>query len=155
MAANLDAGPSLEDILSRHGLERQHLERQCTRPIRITIATRLVDWKTTGHYFGIPAERLAAIDREHATEDQRRIALLDCWENREGSNASCLKLADVLHRRGRSDLVELLCTEVQRGNDGNQLHGAYLVKTTALYGPNCHRLFGIPTPNFLVNSVSP
>ena len=145
MATSLDAGPCLEDILSHHGLERKHLERQCPPGIRITIATKLVDWKTTGHYFGLPAEKLAAIDRENATEDQRRIALLECWEKREGRNASCLKLADVLHRRERRDLVELLCAEVklsltlsEKGNDGKQLHscasGAYLVKKNMYLG---------------------
>ena len=113
MAASLDAGPCLEDVLSHHGLEKKDLERQCPPGISITIATKLVDWKTTGHYFGVPAEKLAAIDRENATEDQRRIALLDCWEKREGRNANCLKLADVLHRRERRDLVELLCKEVK------------------------------------------
>ena len=113
MAASLDAGPCLEDILSHYGLKEKDLERQCPPGIRIKIATKLVDWKTTGHYFGVPAEKLAAIDQENATEDQRRIALLDCWEKREGRNASCLKLADVLHRRDRRDLVELLCTEMK------------------------------------------
>ena len=65
-------------------------------------------------HFGVPAEKLAAIDRENATEDQRRIVLLDCREKREGRrNASCLKLADVLHHREHRDLVELLCKEVK------------------------------------------
>jgi hypothetical protein len=113
MAASLNAGPCLEDILSHHGLEKKDLERQCPPRVKITIATKLVDWKTTGHYFGVPAEKLAAIDREHATEEQRRIALLDFWEKREGRSANCLKLADVLHRRERRDLVELLCAEMK------------------------------------------
>jgi hypothetical protein len=114
MAASLDAGPCLEDILSHHGLEKKDLERRCPQGVRITIATKLVDWKTTGYYCGVSAEKLAAIDREHVTEEQRRIALLDCWEKREGRSASCLKLADVLHRRERRDLVELLCTEMKK-----------------------------------------
>ena len=130
---------SLDDILSHYGLERKHLERPCPTDVRITIATRLLDWKTTGRYFGLPEEKLTAIKRDNETEDQRRIALLDCWEKREGSNASCLKLADVLHRRERGDLVDLLCAEVklsltpsEKGNtlnDGKQLQscasGAY------------------------------
>ena len=135
MAASLDSGPCLEDILSHHGLEKKDLERQCPPGIRITIATKLVDWKTTGHYFGVPAEKLAAIDRENATEDQRRIALLDSWEKREGRNASCLKLADVLHRRERRDLVELLCTEVKLSltltKKENALSGGKLLQSCA------------------------
>ena len=99
--------------MSHHGLEKKDLERRCPQGVRITIATKLVDWKTTGHYFEVPAEKLAAIEREHATEDQRRIALLDCWDKREGRSASCLKLANVLHRCERRDLVELLCTEMK------------------------------------------
>ena len=113
MAASLDAGPCLEDILSHYGLEKKDLERPCPSDIRISIAVKLVDWKTTGRYLGVPLEKLAAIGRENTTEDQRRIALLDCWEEREGRNASCLKLADVLYRRERRDLVELLCVKIK------------------------------------------
>lgn len=63
--------------------------------------------------FEIPVEKLAAIDQDNDTEDQHRIALLDCWEKREGKNTSCLKLAKVLHHRERRDLMELLCEAIR------------------------------------------
>ena len=103
------SGPSLEKILSRHGLKRDHLECVCPRDVRIRVAVKLKDWKMVGYYFGFKNEELAAIDREYETEDQRKVALLDAWSAREGSGASCLKLADVLHERGRNDILELLC----------------------------------------------
>ena len=109
MATSLDAGPTLEDILSHHGLDEKDLERECPRDTRDTIALKIIDWKMAGRYLGFPAEKLAAIDRENDTEDQRRVTLLDSWGKREGRGASFLKLAVVLHRRERADLVELLC----------------------------------------------
>ena len=113
MATSLDAGPTLKDILFRHGLEERDLERECPRDIRHRIAAKIKDWKMVGYYLEFSAERLAAIDRENDTEDQRKVALLDSWGNREGRGASFLKLADALHRRERADLVELLCENVR------------------------------------------
>ena len=113
MATSLDAGPTLEDILSRHGLKEKDLERECPRDIRHRIAAKIIDWKMVGYFLEFPAEKLAAIDRENDTEDQRKVVLLDSWGKREGRKASFLKLATVLHRRERADLVELLCVNVR------------------------------------------
>ena len=113
MATSLDAGPTLEDILSHHGLDEKDLERECPQDIRDTIASKIIDWKMAGRYLGFPAAKLAAIDRENDTEDQRKVALLDSWGKREGRGASFLKLAIVLHRRERADLVELMCVAVK------------------------------------------
>ena len=109
MATSLDAGPTLKDILFHQELEEKDLERECPRDIRDTIASKIIDWKMAGRYLGFPAEKLAAIDRENDTEDQRKVALLDSWGKREGKGASFLKLATALHHRERRDLVELLC----------------------------------------------
>ena len=68
-----------------------------------------------GRFLEISSEKLAAIDRENDTEEQRKVALLHLWSRREGRGASCLKLASMLHRRERADLVdpELLCVNVR------------------------------------------
>ena len=120
MATSLDAGLTLKNILFRHGLEEKDLERECPRNIRDTIASKIVDWKMAGRYLGFPAEKLAAIGCENDTEDQRKVALLDSWGNKEGKGASFLQLADALHRRERADLVELLCINVRSFINANR-----------------------------------
>ena len=105
--------PSLDDILSRHGLQRKCLDRECPRNVRIEIAEKLSDWEMIGHCFNFPQERIKSIERDCHTEDQRKVALLDAWGQREGSEATYLKLADVLHRRKRRDLVDILCGKIK------------------------------------------
>ena len=109
MATSLDAGPSLNEIIVRHELTASHLQQKCPREVRIQIAEKVVDWKMVGTYFGFGKEKLAAIDKENDTEDQRKVALFDAWSEISGKDATYFKLADVLHRRQRRDLVELLC----------------------------------------------
>ena len=123
MATSLDAGPTLKEILFRHGLEEKDLERECPRDIRRRIAAKIIDWKMVGYYLQFSPEKLAAIDRDNNTEDQRKVDLLDSWSKREGRGASFLKLADALHRRGRTDLVELLCEDVRSFLNPNQSGG--------------------------------
>ena len=108
----VDSPPSLEDLLSRHGLTRDELESVCPRDVRHNVAVKLVDWKMVGHCFSFPKEKLAAIDRENDTDDLRKVALLDTWSEREGKGATCLKLANVLHQRERNDLVGFLCDRI-------------------------------------------
>ena len=106
---NSPGPPNLDDLISRRGLTRDDLESVCPRDVRHNVAVKLVDWKMVGHCFGFPKEKLKSISRENDTEDLRKVALLDTWNEREGNRASYLKLADVLHQRERNDLVEFLC----------------------------------------------
>jgi hypothetical protein len=105
-----EQGPSLNDILSQYALNETDLKMKCPQDVRNEIAIKLIDWKMIGYFLGFPAEKLTSIGRENETEDLCKVALLDSWSKREGEGASCLKLADALHRRQRRDLVEFLCT---------------------------------------------
>ena len=106
--------PNLEDLLAHYDLQRKDLESVCPQEVRDRIALKLEDWKMVGRCFKFPPEKLTAIHRENETEEQRRVALLDEWGKREGKGATYLKLAEVLHQRGRSDLVEMLCDELRK-----------------------------------------
>ena len=103
------AEPSLEDIVSLCGLTRERLQKECSQDMILKIAAKLADWKMVGHYLNIPSEKLKAIERENDTEDQRKVAMLETWQKREGKAASYWRLADALGQRGRRDLVESLC----------------------------------------------
>ena len=96
---------SLAELLGHYRLRETDLEWECPREMRIKIALKLVDWKVFGAFLGFPPEKVASIDAEHRTEDQRKIALLDSWYEREGEDATCLKLAKVLYDRNRRDLI--------------------------------------------------
>ena len=106
---SFDPVDSLDGILSRYGLQTKDLERECSQEVKVRIAKRLTDWKTLGRCLNFSKEKLATIDLENETEEQRKIALLEAWSEKEGQSASFLKLADALFRRQRRDLVELLC----------------------------------------------
>ena len=104
---------TLDDILIHCGLEKRDLIGECPREIRVKLAVKLIDWKVFGAFLGFPPEKLASIDAENRTEDQRKIALLDSWHERESEDATSLKLAEVLYERNRRDLVSYLCHELR------------------------------------------
>ena len=95
MAGSIVVG--LPDIFNRFDLETKDLILECPRIIRNKVAVKLIDWKVFGAFLGFPPEKLASIDVECRSEDERKIALLDCWHEREGEDATCLRLAEVLY----------------------------------------------------------
>ena len=110
---NMATSPSLEEVLIQRGLKREDLELACPRDVRNKVAVELVDWKMLGHCFDFSRAKLEAIHQDNQTEDQRKVALLDIWSEREGKGATYLKLAEVLHQRKRGDLVETLCGAIK------------------------------------------
>ena len=110
----------LEDIVSRCGLTSERLHEECSREIVLEIATKLKDWKMVGNYLSMPSEKLKAIERENDTEDQRKVAMLDTWREREGAAASYWKLANALYQHGRRDLVEILCKAIHEPEESSQ-----------------------------------
>ena len=107
------SGPSLEEILFRRGLKREDLDKECPGSVRDEVAVKLDDWEVVGRYLEFTLEKLRDINRENASQELCRIALLDTWGKREGKRATYLKLASVLHRRQRCDLVEFLCAKLK------------------------------------------
>ena len=94
-----EAGPSLEETLSRYGLKTKDLDKKCPQSVRDEIAVKLDDWEMVGRCLEFSLEKLRDINRENASQELCRIALLDTWGKREGHRATYLKLAGVLHRR--------------------------------------------------------
>ena len=101
--------PVLNDILSQYDLKIEHLQKECPHKIQLQISKKLKDWKMLGCSLKLSEQDLTAISRENCTILQQKVAMLDTWHKREGSNATYLKLAKVLYQHGRRDLVELLC----------------------------------------------
>ena len=105
----------LGEILDNHKLQKQDLIGECPRKIRNKIALKLMDWKVFGHILLIPKETLVSIDADNHTEEQKRIALLDSWHQREGEDATHFKLAEKLYEHNRRDLVNHLCELIVAG----------------------------------------
>ena len=108
-----EAGPSLEEILSQHGLKERDLDRERPQNVRDEIAVKLDDWEMVGRCLEFTLEKLRDINSENISQELCRITLLDTWGKREGKRATYLKLAGVLHRRQRRDLVEFLCAKLK------------------------------------------
>lgn len=108
-----EIGLGLEEILSRHGLKLADLDRECPRFVRDEIAVKIDNWEMVGRCLEFDMEKLHDIDRENRSQELCRIALLDTWGKREGKRATYLKLANVLHRRERRDLVEFLYAKLK------------------------------------------
>ena len=109
-----ETGPTLEDILSRHGLKEEQLDTECPRDIRDDIAVELgADWEMIGRYINFSLDELRDISRENGSQEMCRVSLLDAWHKREGRSATFLKLARAFHRRKRRDLVDLLCMKLK------------------------------------------
>ena len=99
----------LEEILSKHGLTKEELDKRCSNSVRYKIAIKVIKWKMLGHYFGIPEETLVAIQKENGSEEERRVALLNTWHTQEGDRATNRRLIHALYHRERRDLMNILC----------------------------------------------
>lgn len=99
----------LDAIVRHSGVKEEDLLRECPREIRIKIALKLTDWKVFGHILGLSKEKLSSIERDNKSEDERKIALLDSWYEKESRNATSLKLAKGLRDHDRGDLITHLC----------------------------------------------
>lgn len=121
MAASLaDQKTSLDEVLSKHGFEKQDLDTECSESVRFEIAIKIIEWQLFGHYVGIPDERLHAIKVDNTTEEQRRIALLSTWHTQQGREATYYKLIRALYNRRRLDLVNFLCQLIKQHQQSRQ-----------------------------------
>ena len=109
LEAQVTTAPTLDEILSHHGLQMRDVSRVCSQGIRYEISIKIVSWKMIGRLLGIPEETLAAIQVDNNTEDERRFVMLHTWHKKQGSQATYFRLMTALYRHRRCDLVEQLC----------------------------------------------
>ena len=114
--------PTLDDLVSRHGLEMKHLDRKIPAETILEMAQLLDDWKMTGYYLCVADQKLKDIKNDESCEEHRRVALLKVWEQQNGAGATYIKLVEAFYRQKKVDLVEKLCmrlTEIMRTDIGN------------------------------------
>ena len=117
-------GPTIDEILSRHGLKATDLDKQCPLEVRNEVAVKIADWEMVGHCFNFPPEKIRDIKSDNENQERCKVALLDTWSKREGKGATYMKLADVFHHRKRRDLVEFLFKKVKSSMSLVPLSGA-------------------------------
>ena len=62
-----------------------------------------------GRYIGIPEEKLAAIQVDNNSEEERRFVMIHTWHQQEGSQATYLRLMTALYQHQCRNLIEDLC----------------------------------------------
>ena len=119
LLARQEEAPTLDDLLSRHGVERKQLERKISAEMILEMAQLLDDWKMTGYYLGFTEQNLGDIQLDNSREEHRRVALLKAWEEKHGEDATYLKLAEAFHQRKKAYLVEKLCMRLKEMDGGS------------------------------------
>ena len=118
MATGLQSqGITIDEILSRHELKREHIDKECSQGIMFTISVKIINWKMVGHCLGIPEEKIVAIQMDNNREEERRIEMIYTWHQREGKRATYLKLMIALHNRCHNQLIDHLCSMVKSDHD--------------------------------------
>ena len=59
------SGPSLKEILLRHGLKLEDLEKECPGSVRDEVAAKLDDWEVVGRYLEFTLEKLRHKSRKY------------------------------------------------------------------------------------------
>ena len=104
----------LSDVLIC-GLKLTDLDIQCPREIINKIAGEILgQWEQVGRELGVSERRRNNIryDNTRFEPEQKAFALLDAWTEEKGSRATCLKLAEALHRREMTKAIEIICKGV-------------------------------------------
>lgn len=103
----------LLSILADNGLNKDDQVINCriVAKDRNKIAVKISDWKSCAAFLGLAEQDVDDIIEENRRVRHRRIAMLRRWDERNGQEATYLKLAECLASMGRRDLIELLILE--------------------------------------------
>ena len=107
----------LESVLKSFDLERKSLDFKCDRSIINRISGEIIDeWYLLGRALGVSEGRLKSIrgDLTLSSPEEKALAVLEAWVEEYGSKATCLKLAEALYDRKKTNTLERLCEKVQR-----------------------------------------
>lgn len=102
---------TLEESLQKFNLTKEVVNHACNHDDLVKIALIIGDWRTVGGLLGYSQENLGDIDEQYSTSTPKvkKIALLETWMNREGKNATYLKLLKVFHGLQRQDIIDSIC----------------------------------------------
>ena len=99
---------SAEEIANEVGLVADELSKPCDSGIISSLADCFCHWKVI---FGplLSELDLSDINRENLTEEEKRVAALRKWKDRNGSKGTYKILVDALLNKGERYRAESLC----------------------------------------------
>ena len=104
-------------VMNKFGLERDDLNFRCPSTILNSMADEISsDWPMIGPALDVSTEELKSItqDCSHSSPKQKATATLDAWAEKKGREATCLKLAEALHKCKNISTLEKFYEEVKR-----------------------------------------
>ena len=121
---------SLKDILVIYRLDERDLKQTCSKEHKDEFIKRIKDWKAVGAVLGFTQEELDMIDGGYENDDQKKTTLLIQWSMRFGKEATYLKLAKQLFAGKQLDLLQQLCTVI---NKATLSTGEFMLNFTELF----------------------
>ena len=102
---------SAEEVANGVGLAAEELSKPCDSNIIPSLANCFSQWKVI---FGslLSELDLGDVDKENTTEEEKRIAALRKWRDRNGREATYKVLVDALLNRGQRYQAENLCGKI-------------------------------------------
>ena len=117
MKRKIESGEETElKVMNKFGLERDDLNFRCPSSIFNSIVGEIIDdWPMVGQVLDVSTRKLKSIpqDHSHASPKQKAAAMLDAWAEEKGKEATCLKLAEALHKCKKISTLEKFCEEVK------------------------------------------
>ena len=107
----------MDDVLKAFDLESQDLEFICPSKIRGSIAGELIknsEWSHLVRELDVSDKGLDSIHEDRTLSPEgKAVAALNVWAEEKGREATCLKLAEALHARIKTNTLESLCKKVK------------------------------------------
>lgn len=90
-------------------ISQEKLNQPCQDDDLAVLSLSVIDWQQIAPFLRLTEAEEQAIQVDCASEDRRRIAMLRKWRRNFGKKATYKKLAKLLHKAGRMDIVHELC----------------------------------------------
>ena len=106
---------SLEEVLQRCNIKREHLNIPCLLEQRCQLADQLTSWEDLASFIGLHQTDISAINKDHPNDFRSKCsAALNRWEDIKGKGATYLNLAEGLLKLRKVSCVEKLCEIFQK-----------------------------------------
>ena len=109
--------PSLNELLKN--IPKEKLNQSCRDVDLRELALSITEWQTVAAYLGVTEVELKEIEEEPGPPKKRKLSMLRKWKANFGEKATYYKVASVLWKLGRTDLVEELCKIVRQLSGGD------------------------------------
>ena len=106
------AGPTvtLDDLVRELRIPIETLEQKCTDQNLASISLLIESWRVVAPYLGLTKVEQEDIDTEGGTEAEKRLKLLQKWQEKYAYRATYKQLVEMLLNLGRGNQAAKLCS---------------------------------------------